>query len=88
MRVRTRVSAYELHAEEVSGCGTRQSRAGSAEPGEHDLAGMDALHAKTVAALKKALPSLEAMVAGSEAAALDFFQFAFRYCLMVRTAHS
>ena len=46
--------------------------------------GMDALGARSVASLKKALPTLEATVAASEAAALDFFQFAFRYCLVVR----
>ena len=45
---------------------------------------MDALGARSVASLKKALPTLEATVAASEAAALDFFQFAFRYCLVVR----
>ncbi len=51
----------------------------------HDvLAGMDVLGARSVASLKKALPTLEATVAASEAAALDFFQFAFRYCLVVR----
>jgi len=47
-------------------------------------AGMDVLGARSVASLKKALPTLEATVAVSEAAALDFFQFAFRYCLVVR----
>lgn len=52
------------------------------------ITGVDALHAKTVAALKKALPGLEATVAGSEAAAQDFFQFAFRYCLVVRVSQS
>ncbi len=46
---------------------------------------MDALGAKTVAALKQALPKLAATVAASEAAALDFYQFAFRYCLTVRS---
>ena len=48
------------------------------------FAGMDALGARTVSTLKKGLPMLEATVAASEAAALDFFQFAFRYCLVVR----
>ena len=48
------------------------------------VAGMGALGFKTVAALKQALPSLEAAVAVDEAAGQDFYQFAFRYCLTVR----
>lgn len=48
-------------------------------------AGMRALNATSLVALKAALPGLEASVKGCPAPQQEFYQFAFRFCLTVRS---